>query len=743
MTPPATFRPPDAGRLLRDPSIIAFACDVTRNKAFWQADAKTRDAHGKRVCEYVRSPEERDAWPGRVEALFKLPPQELQAAMDGEPVRLGEVRKPDGRVRVVGVPTFLRRCASNVVKSVLEMTGDQLLPESVRAYRPGSREAVKTALLDVALRVRERKIIYWAKLDFSSYFSTMPWTGIEEALRHYEYGEDFISVLMALVRCPLLKKTKTWRGRLVPVPNIRGAQMGLAESSTLANLLPWELDERFDKLAGRVLYVRYSDDLLIGSAFRSEVVGAVCHVQAWARKLGIRLKGVSPDMRAERLVHDVRNRRIDLLGAEIDQNGEVRLPVKKLKEKLAEIERRCENLAEDDEVVKGISRYGNGDGAYRFDLDDVIETVDGFLSYWNDLDPRGARQAESLIRKNFPVPAQACTGGRGTVWCARLWDHQAGGGAEAMHPAAHDPRDLTEANPRALRASGEASSNNPESRTKGMESHDREDPSEPDPTSIGNEDDPDTELGVFYTNEEAAIPVEGDFDGNGEADSSSSTSEEGGENDSWTESTDDNPSRAAEGRKTYRFSSWSTDELEQYLAGLYDGTTDDPPQEEPPLPADFANVALTYLHTKRVPGAKPARWVLGACVAVDRQVLGTPSTAVVTHRPEAATVRRMLSMLTGTSEAVTFALERTWLAKTLLQKHRRLRAPLLFASVAELHAAAIKHRAPVRVACGLSVPPELAGAIRRTVHAELLRAHRPLQQTSREAAAPNEGEPPV
>ena len=412
---PPNYMPRDAGKLLLDRRLIEFACSVTKNRAFGKADARTRDAHGRRVVDYVRSAAERDAWPARLGALLRLPPSEFERAMGLEPVRLSAVPKPDGRTRVVGVPTFIRRCASNLLKDVLERTGDHLLPPCVRAYRPGSKDAVQNTLLDVAQGIRDGRVRYWAKIDFRSFFSVMPWWGIEEALLHYGYREDFTALAMTTVNCPLVKKVN---GRMVPVPNERGAQMGLAESSTLANMLPWRLDERFENNP-RLVYLRYSDDLFIGSAIKCEVVGAVRHVQAWADRYDIPLKGVSPDVKAAKLVHDVKNARVELLGAEIDQNGEVHLPLSKLKAKLGEIQHRDDNLVTEG-VIAGVSRYGDGGGTHLFDLDDLVETIQGFLSYWRDLDPRGARQAEALIHKTFRMPAQTCIGGHGTVWLAQL-----------------------------------------------------------------------------------------------------------------------------------------------------------------------------------------------------------------------------------------------------------------------------------------------------------------------------------
>ena len=50
---------------------------------------------------------------------------------DNEPGAALTIAKPDGGTRVVGVPTFLRRCIGNVISMILSSTGDHLLPSSV------------------------------------------------------------------------------------------------------------------------------------------------------------------------------------------------------------------------------------------------------------------------------------------------------------------------------------------------------------------------------------------------------------------------------------------------------------------------------------------------------------------------------------------------------------------------------------------------------------------------------------
>jgi hypothetical protein len=723
-----TFTPADACRLLSDRKLVAFGCDVTRNKAFAKADARTKDALGKRVADYVRSPAEREAWPYRIAELLRLPAREFEEAMSDEPVKLSPIDKADGGTRIVGVPTFRRRCVGNVIKMILSITGDHLLPPTARAYRPNSEDAVKRALLDVASAVHNGRLRYWVKLDFSSYFSVMPWSGIEAALRHHGYEDEFIRVVMAIVRCPLVKKNKI--GRTISVPNERGAQMGLAESATLANMLPFALDEHFARIAGRVFYMRYCDDLFIGAATKSDVVGAVRAVQRWCNMNGIGLKAtvrrarnsdlgtvamvhVDPKMNAEKLVIDVKNTRIALLGAEIDANGAVRLPVGKLKEKLNEITQRLAHV-QTENAIEGVSLYGNGGGTHLFDLDDVEDTILSFLSYWTQLDPEGTDRAAALIRKTFPMPASPRSGGQGVAWIAQLWDSHAGGGVEVMIPAGQDPSEPTDAELRPLRGRSRASG---PLRVRSTERSAKAGGT-PGLGPIPEEESVDADS--LYTEMAADLHTQDEEDGSSEG---SLSYDEG----------DDDSLRDADGRETNSFSFTSMDlsALSLLRAGVFReiaGAVDDP-REEPPLPVDLENTLIVHIVAERLPAPGGPRSIVGFGVVDNGMLIGKPALRTVFGRRESAAVREMSSMISVRPRHVIFAMNETWLAKALLKPHRRFRAPLLYTLVADLHERARAAHVAVTVVGGIPQPLALAHAVAQAGRMDAVRSARPTKQT--------------
>jgi len=529
---------------------------------------------------------------------------------------------------------------------------------------------------------------------------------------------------MQLVRCPLVRRE---HGHLVDVPNQCGAQMGLPESSTLANMLPWKLDACLTDNP-RLCTLRYSDDILVASKYRHEVVGAVRTIQSWCREKGLGLKGVSPDQRAATLVRDVRQVRIAFLGAEVDVHGRVHLPLAKLKTKLEAIQHRIDHLAADG-LIEAVSRYGDGGGTDRFDLDDVVEMIEGFVSYWTPLDPEGARHADALLNKMFPFARPSRSGTQGIVWVARLWGTQANAGAEAIDPLVHHAE-----RPTGMPCDTSASGTDP---TGAGPASSFPIPDTPPPHSPGAEVDgpmgrqgglpepsgssvvdahADARRPEHFTsvNPEAVIPWESAVSPGMEEEQLASSHER-----------DDDPSACAEGRMTHRLlvssmeDSGDLDLNLDLISRALDGAEADPAQDEPPVPPVFANLPIVYIVAERLAVAGPPATVVVTGVALNGYLLGSPSATVVTGRRDAAVIRRATELVVRAATGLVITVGDSRLVKRLIQPHRRVRAPGMFALVNALHDAARGRGIDVRVAAGLPAPAGLLRQLRDAVRHEV------------------------
>ena len=700
------YTPADAMHLLRSRTIVEHACDVVKNPAFAKASATTRDAFGMRVIDYVGSPEERRSWPDQLTRLFTMPLEQFETQMAQEPVRRSQIPKPNGGSREIAIPTFLRRCVSNALNDVLAKTSEGVLPSCVRAYRRGQGSAVRESILDVAERVHEGRVRFFAKLDIRSFFSQMPWPAIEVALRHYGYDQRFIALTMAVVKCRVVRNE---RGRLVAEQTVKGAQMGLAESAVLANLVLFVLDHELGGHAPRRVYLRYSDDLFIGAAEKHVVVHAVRRIASWCREHGLQLKGVAHNACLANLVQDVKKTKIGFLGADIDHLGYAHMPKGKLHAKLAELAYMEERLATDS--VRGVSRYSNGGGADVFDADDLERSKQAFIDYWSDLDPRRTPQARRIMERRFPSTSVPSDTERGTVWIARLWGDRTdrvGGSGRTIH----DPSGHSEGGPPR--------------------------PSRMSPTATGGLARADAECGSGYltescTSSETCLSVPAPMlhacNVAGEGVHVSLTEEPligpactGVVRGSSRTMEKDASRLTAERRESDRFESQSLVEdldacIDQDLKFPVDpsidedlGSLSDPTDGASPPRSVFENTWVQLVHavSVRVGGQRVA--VVGRCEASRGVCRGVRVHVVRRCRVEAALVRQLLREVRRSDPApLVLGVTSTWLAKSLLQGRRRFRAPLLFGHILDLHAAA-RGRDVVLIG-GLPMPEPLASAI--------------------------------
>ena len=408
--------PQDASALLLQWQRIKGACDFFGNRAFAQADQRTRAYDGDRLVDAARS---KDVllWATELLDFVQLPPLEFKqrvpllagkqfpkrktpsdADAGWDAIGAGPAdplsKKPE--MRDIVVPCAFRRMLSNVFTSILIDTADHLLPKEAWAYRPHHPDVVQRGIMKAA-RALVGGCVYWAKLDVKDFFRSVPWTGIEAALRRYEFQEDFIQKLMALVQGKIVAK-HGWRG-WVTVENGSGTQAGLRESAILANLFLAGLDELIKDTFGKdVFYLRYSDDILIMSKSRSVVIGAVKLVRQWTKEQGLYLKDVPPTKATHSLVHNVKTKRVEFLGAEINGKGRVRLPKAKADAFRAKLAHRTKYTKWTGPVV-GTSAYAEyvldgRRGRYRFDPSDVYRAVRGFERHWTRL---GAHEVEGVV----------------------------------------------------------------------------------------------------------------------------------------------------------------------------------------------------------------------------------------------------------------------------------------------------------------------------------------------------------
>jgi hypothetical protein len=411
------LHPDQAVRLLRDPRRLRYACDFRTNPAFSRQAATTKDWQGRILAEEVRPGmvEDTTAWLSRtVDALLANEHVEL------EPLRHGSVPKRTGGARDIWVMSYQRKALSNLIAGVLEDTTSHLLHAHVRAYIPGAREAVKNTVLDVAQAVAQGRVRKFINVDVRNCFDAITFDLVEASLRHFGFATEVANLVLASVRAPRWVGRPGGPGRLVTYD--RGVPMGISESAVLANLAFFELDHELASIKD-ARAARYSDNIFVGAHDTQTAVRAARLCQRWARARGFQLKDIHPNASPRSLVRDVRNERIELLGTDIDCNGEVHMPLRVVREKLREIGMEMEaterHYACNGSVFSGQSRYAGGVGSNVMDFDDIRERVEAFLDNWAGLNEVEAQRFCEVVIKRHRGLLRA-TEQPAAVWVASL-----------------------------------------------------------------------------------------------------------------------------------------------------------------------------------------------------------------------------------------------------------------------------------------------------------------------------------
>ena len=142
------------------------------------------------------------------------------------PVRLVEIPKPAGGVRVLGVPTVADRVAQTVVAMVLEGKVEPIFHPDSYGYRPGR------GALDAVAACRRRcwKDDWVIDLDIQAFFDSVPW----DLMIHAVGSVCDLSWVLLYVRRWLAAPLQQPDGTLTE--RERGTPQGSAVSPVLANL---------------------------------------------------------------------------------------------------------------------------------------------------------------------------------------------------------------------------------------------------------------------------------------------------------------------------------------------------------------------------------------------------------------------------------------------------------------------------------------------------------------------------
>jgi RNA-directed DNA polymerase len=167
------------------------------------------------------------------------------------PVRRKEIKKPDGGVRQLGIPTVLDRLIQQAVAQVLQELWDYTFSEYSYGFRPGRSQQMA---IERARCYVEEGYTHVVDIDLAKFFDRVNHDRLMSRLAQRIADKRVLPLIRAFLTSGILV------GDLIEEPG-EGTPQGGPLSPLLSNIVLDELDKELEKRGLR--FVRYADDCMI------------------------------------------------------------------------------------------------------------------------------------------------------------------------------------------------------------------------------------------------------------------------------------------------------------------------------------------------------------------------------------------------------------------------------------------------------------------------------------------------
>src|SRR5882724_5127137 len=174
--------------------------------------------------------------------------QLLNGTYEPKPVRRVEIRKPDGGVRKLGIPTVLDRFIQQAVMQVLQRRWDRTFSDYSYGFRPGrsAHQAVAQAQQYIA-----EGHGWCVDLDLEKFFDRVNHDKLMGQIAKRVEDKRLLKLIRAFLNAGVMENG-------LVSPSVEGTPQGGPLSPLLSNLVLDELDRELERRGHR--YVRYADD---------------------------------------------------------------------------------------------------------------------------------------------------------------------------------------------------------------------------------------------------------------------------------------------------------------------------------------------------------------------------------------------------------------------------------------------------------------------------------------------------
>jgi group II intron reverse transcriptase/maturase len=199
------------------------------------------------------------------------------------PVRAVELPKPDGGVRVLGVPTVADRIAQTVAARRLSEKVEPIFHPDSYGYRP------KRSALDAVATCRTRcwKYDWVIDLDVSKFFDSVPWDLMVKAVEAHTEDAWVVLYVKRWLQAPLRLTDGSLQQRT------KGTPQGSAISPILANLfMHYAFDRWLAENFPSVPFERYADDAVLHCRTERQACEVRAALAARMEQVGLQLHPV-------------------------------------------------------------------------------------------------------------------------------------------------------------------------------------------------------------------------------------------------------------------------------------------------------------------------------------------------------------------------------------------------------------------------------------------------------------------